>query len=96
MRDMLTVENLRKSFGDLVAVEDVSFSVAERETCGLLDHDPSCPRDAPGLGIGLFRRPRLPGRGLVDVVPQVTVLTAYAGVLLALSAWRLRRAITAT
>lgn len=34
--------------------------------------------------------------GLVDVLPEVTVLTAYASVLLALSAWRLRRAITAT
>lgn len=34
--------------------------------------------------------------GLVDVLPEVAVLTAYASVLLALSAWRLRRTITAS
>ncbi len=33
---MLAVANLRKSFGDLVAVDDVSFTIAEGETFGLL------------------------------------------------------------
>lgn len=36
MPDVITVSNLRKSYGSLVAVEDVSFSVAEGEIFGLL------------------------------------------------------------
>ena len=35
-RPILTCSNLRKSFGDLVAVDDVSFSIATGETYGLL------------------------------------------------------------
>ena len=34
--DVVTVENLRKSYGDVVAVEDVSFSVHRGEIFGLL------------------------------------------------------------
>jgi ABC-type multidrug transport system ATPase subunit len=33
---MIQVERLRKSFGSLVAVDDVSFTVAEGEIFGLL------------------------------------------------------------
>ena len=36
MRTVLSVENLRKSFGDLVAVSDVSFAVAPGQLVGLL------------------------------------------------------------
>jgi ABC-2 type transport system ATP-binding protein len=34
--DVLTVSHLRKTYGDIVAVEDVSFSVAPNEIVGLL------------------------------------------------------------
>jgi ABC-2 type transport system ATP-binding protein len=33
---MITVDRLRKSYGSLVAVDDVSFEVAEGEVFGLL------------------------------------------------------------
>ena len=33
---MLQVQHLRKRFGELLAVEDVSFAIAEGETFGLL------------------------------------------------------------
>ena len=33
---MITVERLRRSFGDLVAVDDVSFEVRDGEILGLL------------------------------------------------------------
>jgi len=36
MRSILQVANLRKSFGGIVAVNDVSFEVREREILGII------------------------------------------------------------
>jgi ABC-2 type transport system ATP-binding protein len=74
MRDMLTVENLRKSFGDLVAVEDVSFSVAERETYGLLGPNGAGKTTTISIIAGLLR----PEAGRVVVAGQEMSVGAVA------------------
>ena len=45
MKSVLRVENLRKEFGGLVAVKDVSFEIFEGEFVCLLYTSPS-PRDS--------------------------------------------------
>ena len=42
MPSVITVENLRKTYGSIVAVEDVSFSVEEGEIFGILARTQGC------------------------------------------------------
>ena len=51
---MLEVKGLRKSFGDLVAVDDLSFDIAEGETFGLLGPNGAGKTTAISMVCGLL------------------------------------------
>src|SRR5262249_18233396 len=58
---MLTVKNLRKSFGSLLAVNDVSFSLADGQILGLLGPNGAGKTTTVSMIAGLLT----PGRGEV-------------------------------
>src|SRR5579863_8283694 len=55
MPDVLEVENLRKEFGDLVAVDDVSFAVAEGQSLAIVGESGSGKTTIAKMIIGLER-----------------------------------------
>ncbi|MFI9590144.1 hypothetical protein [Nonomuraea sp. NPDC052265] len=99
-------QNLRKTLGDLVAVDDVSFTIAAGETYGLLGPDDAgkTTRRGGGLAAGVLTGRRGYGdaarRGganlstVADVLPQLGVLALFAVAFPALGSWRLRAALT--
>ena len=68
--NLLEVCNLRKTFGNLVAVEDVSFSVAPGEVFGLLGPNGAGKSTTMNMIVGLLAPDsgaiRLDGRELVS------------------------------
>ncbi|MCU0280955.1 MAG: ATP-binding cassette domain-containing protein, partial [Acidimicrobiia bacterium] len=63
-RLVLEAKGLRKAFKDLVAVEDVSFHIAEGETYGLLGPNGAGKTTTINMAIGLLERDA--GEVLVD------------------------------
>ena len=63
MAPMLTVSELHKSFGDLVAVDGVSFVVAEKETYGLLGPNGAGKTTSFYMIVGFVR----PNAGSIDL-----------------------------
>src|SRR6476620_6644527 len=64
---MLDIRKLRKSFGDLVAVDDVSFTVARGELVGLLGPNGAGKTTTVSMITGLLRPDR--GDVLIDGAP---------------------------
>ena len=64
---MLDIRKLRKSFGDLVAVDDVSFTVAKGELVGLLGPNGAGKTTTVSMITGLLRPDR--GDVLIDGAP---------------------------
>jgi ABC-2 type transport system ATP-binding protein len=64
---MLDIRKLRKSFGDLVAVDDVSFTVARGELVGLLGPNGAGKTTTVSMITGLIRPDR--GEVLIDGAP---------------------------
>ena len=64
MAAIITVENLRKTYGATVAVDDISFEVAEGEIFGLLGPN--------GAGktttVEILQALRQPDAGIIDVL----------------------------
>ncbi len=66
MADILVARNLAKSFGDLVAVDDVSFTIREGETYGLLGPNGAGKTTSISMIAGLLEA----DRGTVEVAGQ--------------------------
>ena len=64
---MLAIRKLRKSFGDLLAVDDVSFTVARGELIGLLGPNGAGKTTTVSMITGLIRPDR--GEVLIDGAP---------------------------
>ena len=71
---ILDARNLRKQFKDLVAVDDVSFSIAEGETYGLLGPNGAGKTTSISMIAGLLERDG--GEVVVDGKPMTTTSTA--------------------
>jgi ABC-2 type transport system ATP-binding protein len=71
---VLDARNLRKQFKDLVAVKDVSFSIAEGETYGLLGPNGAGKTTSISMIAGLLERDG--GEVVVDGRPMTTTATA--------------------
>jgi ABC-2 type transport system ATP-binding protein len=74
MNAMLTVEHLRKTFDGLVAVDDVSFFVAEGETYGLLGPNGAGKTTTISMVAGLLR----PDAGTVHIAGEEMSVGAVA------------------
>ena len=70
---ILDARNLRKEFKDLVAVKDVSFSIAEGETYGLLGPNGAGKTTSISMVAGLLERDG--GEVVVDGRPMTTTAT---------------------
>ena len=55
MPDVLEVENLRKEYGDLVAVDDVSFAIGEGQSLAIVGESGSGKTTIARMVIGLER-----------------------------------------
>ncbi|SRR5690554_1437216 len=64
MTDVLVVEDLARSFGDLVAVDGVGFAISEGETYGLLGPNGAGKTTSISMIAGLLR----PDRGRIEVL----------------------------
>ncbi|HLV57850.1 MAG TPA: ATP-binding cassette domain-containing protein, partial [Natronosporangium sp.] len=53
---VLRCEGLRKTYGDLLAVDDLSFSIAEGETYGLLGPNGAGKTTAISMIVGVLAR----------------------------------------
>ncbi|MCK5126428.1 MAG: ABC transporter ATP-binding protein [candidate division Zixibacteria bacterium] len=60
---MITVKNLKKSFGELTAVDDVSFSINKGEVFGLLGPNGAGKTTTINIIVGLLK----PDSGLVEI-----------------------------
>lgn len=71
---ILECSNLRKAFGDLVAVNDLSFHIAAGETYGLLGPNGAGKTTAISIICGLLEKDA--GEVLIDGVPMTTTSVA--------------------
>ncbi len=63
MRSVLSVENLTKRYGDVLAVDDVSFSVAQNEILGLLGPNGAGKTTTISMILGVLQ----PTRGRISI-----------------------------